>query len=65
MATIKSNVWNLEVGDIITFTNKLNYKIEIEVTKVESKSWYALGRNSYGTLERYSKYADFKITKQK
>lgn len=64
MATIKTNIWNLQVGDIITFTNSVNYKVSILVTRVEEKSWYAgRGRNSYGTLQSYSKYPDFKITK--
>ena len=61
MATVKTNIWNLKVGDRITFTNSVNYKVDILVTKVEEKSWYALGRNSYGTLQSYAKYPDFKI----
>ena len=61
MATVKTNIWNLKVGDRITFTNKVNYKVDILVTRVEEKSWYALGRNSYGALQSYSKYPDFKI----
>jgi hypothetical protein len=61
MATTKANVWNLKVGDIITFTNRVGYKVEILVTRVEEKSWYALGRNSWGTLQSYAKYSDFKI----
>lgn len=56
------NEFNLKVGDIITFTNKLGVLQTIEVKRVEQKSWYAPGRNSYGTLKRYSKYPDFKIT---
>ena len=64
MATVKTNIWNLRVGDIITFTNSVNYKVSILVTRVEEKSWYAgKGRNNYGTLQSYSKYPDFKITK--
>jgi hypothetical protein len=61
MATAKANIWNLKVGDIITFTNRVGYKVEILVTRVEEKSWYALGRNSWGTLQSYAKYPDFKI----
>jgi hypothetical protein len=63
MTTIKTNIWNIEVGDIISFTNNTGYKVSITVNRVEEKSWYALGRNSYGTLQSYSKYPDFKITK--
>lgn len=56
--------FNLKVGDIITFTNKTGYKVKIEVTRVEAKSWYSNGhRSSYGTLRDYKKsFADFKIT---
>ena len=59
-----TNIWNLKVGNIITFTNKVNYAVRIEVARVEEKSWYTTtgGRNSYGTLLSYSKYPDFKIT---
>ena len=64
MTTVKTNIWNLRSGDVITFTNSVNYKVTINVTRVEEKSWYAgKSRNSYGTLERYSKYPDFKIIK--
>lgn len=63
MKKIKTNIWGLQVGDVITFTNSVNYKVSIIVTRVEEKSWYARGRNSYGTLQSYSKYPDFKITK--
>lgn len=61
MATVKTNIWNLKVGDRITFTNSVNYKVDILVKRVEEKSWYATGRNSYGTLQSYAKYPDFKI----
>lgn len=64
MTTIKTNIWNLQVGDVITFTNSVNYKVSITVTRVEDKSWYATGRNSWGTLQSYSKYPDFKIIKK-
>jgi len=64
MTTIKINIWNLQVGDVITFTNSVNYKVSITVTRVEDKSWYATGRNSWGTLQSYSKYPDFKIIKK-
>jgi hypothetical protein len=63
MATIKTNIWNLQAGDRIVFTNSAEYKVDILVTRVEEKSWYALGRNSWGTLQSYSKYPDFKIIK--
>jgi len=62
--TVKSNIFNLEVGDVISFTNSRNFKVVITVTRVEEKSWYARGRNSYGTLQSYKKYPDFKITKK-
>lgn len=61
-----SNTFNLQVGDIITFTNMVNFFVKITVSRVEEKSWYCEngGRNSYGTLLRYSKHPDFKITKK-
>ena len=60
-----NNFLNLKVNDIITFTNKLGYKVNITVSRVEEKSWYCGlgGRNSYGRLKNYTKYHDFKITK--
>ena len=63
MTTIKTNIWNLKVGDVISFTNSVNHKVVITVTRVEEKSWYANGRNSWGTLQSYTIYPDFKITK--
>ena len=52
----------IRVGSIITFTNKVNYKVKLVVSRVEEKSWYVgTGRNSYGTLIGYTKYPDFKI----
>lgn len=60
-----TNIFNLQVGDVITFTNSVNYFVSIKVTRVENKSWYdGKCRNSYGTLLSYSKYPDFKIIKQ-
>jgi hypothetical protein len=59
-----TNTFNLEVGDTITFTNSVNYFVTLVVTRVEEKSWYVgSSRNSYGTLAKYSKCPDFKITK--
>jgi hypothetical protein len=64
MKTTKNNIWNLEVGDRITFTNSVNCKQDILVKRVEEKSWYATGRNSWGTLQSYAKYSDFLIIKK-
>jgi flagellar motor switch protein FliM len=66
MTTQKTNTIGLKVGDVISFTNKVNSHVKITVARVEEKSWYTTsgGRNSYGTLESYMKYPDFKITKQ-
>lgn len=66
MATVKTNIWNLQVGDVITFTNNVNSLRKIVVGRVEEKSWYCIngGRSSYGTLASYQKaFSDFKITK--
>jgi hypothetical protein len=59
----------LGVGDVISFTNSVGYKMLINVTRVEEKSWYGGegkvdGRNSYGTLGRISRYPDFKILRK-
>jgi len=65
MATVKTNIWNLKVGDKITFTNNADYKVEKEITRVEEKSWYAPSRNSYGTLADYEKsFSDFQIIRK-
>ncbi len=62
MATLKTNIWNLKVGDIITFTNYAGSKRESVVTRVEEKSWYSPSRQSWGTLAEYEKsFPDFKI----
>jgi hypothetical protein len=63
MKTTKTNIWNLKAGDRVTFTNLVNYKVDILVTRVEEKSWYAPRRNSYGTLQRYAQFPDFTIIK--
>lgn len=58
----KSN--KIKVGDRISFTNKLGYKVIKQVSRVEEKSWYDERgmRNSYGTLESYKKENFFKIS---
>jgi hypothetical protein len=61
--TTKTNIFNIKPGDRIQFTNNVNFKVDILVTRVEEKSWYATGRNSYGTLAEYSKMPDFKIVR--
>ena len=60
-----TNTLSIKVGDTITFTNSVNYKVVILISRVEEKSWYdGLGlRSSYGTLNSYTKYPDFKITR--
>lgn len=66
MATVKTNIWNLKVGDVITFTNYVNFSVRIVVGRVEEKSWYCDKgfRSSYGTLASYQKsFPNFKITK--
>lgn len=65
MATIKTNIWGIKAGDTISFTNSSNCFISHTISRVEEKSWYTAkgNRNSWGTLESYSKYPDFKITK--
>jgi hypothetical protein len=59
----KTNIWNLKAGDQIQFINKVNFQVDILVARVEEKSWYKVngGRNSWGTLEDYSKMPNFRI----
>lgn len=65
MATVKTNIWNLKVGDRIIFTNYAGSKIESIVTKVNEKSWFSPNRQSWGTLADYQKsFPDFKIIRQ-
>lgn len=62
METIKTNIWNLKVGDIITFTNYSGSKRKIVVTRIEEKSWYSPSRKSWNTLADYQKcFSDFQI----
>jgi hypothetical protein len=69
MATVKTNIWNLKAGDVITFISLYGYKTFINVNRVEEKSWYGgqgevNGRNSYGTLEKLSKLPEFQIIRK-
>jgi hypothetical protein len=69
MKTVKTNIWDIKVGDKISFTNYSNCLIEEVVVRVEEKSWYSgisgrpqQWRNSWGTLAGYQKkFPDFKI----
>ncbi len=62
MATVNTNIWNLKVGDKISFTNYAGSKRENIVTRVEEKSWYSPNRQSWGTLADYERsFSDFKI----
>jgi len=66
MTNLNTNQEGIKVGDIITFTNSINSQISITVSRVEQKSWYCHrgGRNSFGTLESYKNFSDFKITRK-
>lgn len=63
------NEFNLKAGDVVKFTNSSNFKMEMKVTRVTEKSWYAStnnmgnSRNSFGTLKKLSRYSDFKIVR--
>ena len=66
MTTIKTNIWDLKVGDKIIFTNNAGSKRESIVTKVNDKSWFSPNRQSWGTLADYEKsFSDFKIIRNK
>ena len=63
--TIKTNIWNLKVGDKIAWTNYAGCKKEKDVTRVTDKSWYSPNRQSWGTLADYEKsFADFQIIRK-
>ena len=58
----QENLLHLKVGDVITFTNKVNYFVTLTVTRVEEKSIYIDGkRNSHNTVFQWSKMKDFSI----
>jgi len=61
--THATNEHGIKPGDVITFTNDVNYNVKIIVAKVDTKSWYDEhgARRSYGTLNSWSKYVTFKI----
>lgn len=68
---MKTNEFNLQVGDIITFTNKKN-KYHLYVRRITDKSYWASftveemkgHRESWNTLySRKKKYPDFQIIK--
>ena len=66
MATVKTNIWDLKVGDTISFTNYAGRKWELTITRLTEKSWFCPSRNSFGTLARYEKlFKDFKIIRNK
>jgi hypothetical protein len=64
MKTVNSNIWAIKVGDTITFTNNVGYKVSLTVTRISEKScWLRKGRNSWGTIATYLSFPDAKITK--
>lgn len=50
-----SNIWNLEVNDIIRLTYNTGEINDMIVERVTANSWYKKngGRNSFGTLQSY------------
>jgi hypothetical protein len=66
MATVKTNKWNLKVGDVISFTNYAGSFRSMEVKRVSEASIFTPSRKSFGTIADYEKcFADFKITRAK
>jgi hypothetical protein len=64
----KGNVFGLDAGDTVTFTNSVNSKCSITISRVSDKSyWNAFNnsRGSWGSMLELSKYPDFKITRKK
>jgi hypothetical protein len=65
MTTVKTNIWNVKQGDIITFTNYAGSKRVCVITRVTEKSWFTPSRNSWGTLADYEKrFSDFQIIRK-
>ena len=64
MTRKNKNIWDLKVGDIISFTYSKNNKTEIPVTRVEEKNWYSNGKHKWETIKLYSRFPDFKIIKK-
>lgn len=69
---MKTNEFNLQVGDIIMFTNERNYKYHLYVRRITEKSYWVSfrveemkgHRESWNTLKSYkNKYPDFQIIK--
>jgi hypothetical protein len=53
MKTIKTNIWDIKVGDIILVNYSNGNTKEMKVDKVTESSWYFNGcRNSFNTLNR-------------
>ena len=61
----QTNKYGLKVGDIITFTNKIDYFVTLEVTRIEEKSCYTNGRNSWNTINGFLEQPDSKLNGQK
>ncbi len=57
----RRNDLNIDVGDILEFTNDVGYKVSKTVIRVTDKSCFSPGRESWGTILDYAKYPDFKI----
>lgn len=75
MTVVKKNILNLEVGDVITFTNDKGYRKSLMIRRIEEKSCYLsrfldeethkfVFRESWNTVANYQKYRDFTIIKK-
>jgi hypothetical protein len=53
MKTNNTNIHNLKIGDKITFINRVNYKVILTITRIEEKSCYTRGRESWNTINNY------------
>jgi hypothetical protein len=53
---------DLNVGNVICFTNSVGYYSEYTITRIRHKSVYLNGgRNSWNTFKKLTIYPDFKI----
>lgn len=47
------NKHNLKVGDRLEWVNKLGYTVKFTITRIEEKSVYSNGRESWNTVNNY------------
>ena len=73
---VETNILNLEVGDVIIFSNSKNYHKKMVIRRIEDRSCYLSNivegetqnfvfRESWNTIANRRKYPNFEIIKAK